>query len=78
MKEKKDDYVVLFQGVKLSKHEANSVGLGLIFGIIGMFVSLYIPIEVKFVNYLVIAIFCIGGYCLGNRFFKKQKRNVTE
>ena len=71
-KERKDDYVVLFQGVKLSKHEANSVGLGIIFGIIGIFLSLYMPIaKTKFMDYILIALFCTIGYCLGNKLFKK-------
>ena len=34
-KKSKDQYIVLFQGVKLSKREANKVGIGLIFGLVG-------------------------------------------
>jgi len=36
-KKEKDDYVVLFRGAKLSKCEANKAGLGIIFGVIGIF-----------------------------------------
>ena len=72
-KKKNDDYLVLFKGAKLSKREANKVGVGIIFGIIGIFVSIFIaPMESKIVDYGIIFIFIIiGYYWVGNKLFKK-------
>lgn len=39
-KKDKNDYIVLFQGAKLSEREANKAGLGIIFGIIGIIFSI--------------------------------------
>jgi hypothetical protein len=73
-KEKKDDYVVLFKGAKLSKNEANSVGLGIIFGIIGSLISLYTPLaRATFMAYGLIMVFSIIGYCLGIKLFKNKR-----
>jgi hypothetical protein len=33
-KKSKDEYFVLFQGAKISKREANRIGVGLIFGFV--------------------------------------------
>ena len=72
-KKKNNDYLVLFKGAKLSKREANKVGVGIIFGIIGIFVSIFItPMESKIVDYAIIFIFIIiGYYWVGNKLFKK-------
>ena len=67
------DYIVLFQGVKLSKEEANKVGLGIICGIVGIVTSLFtLGVEYKFASLIIISIFALFGYfVLGNRLFKK-------
>ena len=72
-KKKNNDYLVLFKGAKLSKREANKVGVGIIFGIIGIFVSIFItPMKNKIVDYAIIFIFIIlGYYWVGNKLFKK-------
>lgn len=69
-KEKRDDYVVLM-GTKLSKREANSAGLGIIFGISGGLLSFLTPIvETKIVVYGMILAFVCFGYYLGSKLFK--------
>lgn len=71
-KEGNNDYVVLFKGVKLSKCEANSIGLGIIFGIAGILVAIFTPIaKVKFLAYVFIAVFSVLGYFLGIKLFRK-------
>ena len=69
----RDDYVVLFKGAKLSKQEANKVGLGIICGVIGIVISLFtLGVENKFVSLIIISIFALFGYfVLANRIFKK-------
>ena len=49
------------------------MGVGIIFGIIGIFVSIFIaPMESKIVDYAIIFIFIIiGYYWVGNKLFKK-------
>ena len=55
MAERRDDYVVLFKGAKLSKLEAKKVGLGIIFGNIGIVISVLAPgVENKIVGYIII------------------------
>jgi len=73
-REGKDDDIILFKGAKLSKQEANSVGLGIIFGIIGSLISLYTPLLARatFMAYGLIMVFSIIGYCLGIKLFKNK------
>jgi len=70
---KKDDYFVLFKGAKISKREANKVGLGIILGFIGMFVAFLMTRGTnKIMEYIIIIVFAIIGYFwLGNRLFRK-------
>ena len=72
--DKKDDYLVLFQGAKISKREANKVGVGILFGIIGILGTHYIQIgQAKIINYIVIFIFSLVGYLwVGNKLFKNK------
>ncbi len=69
------DYYVFFQTAKLNKREANQVGVGMIFGVIGLIVVFCLPIERnKIIDYLIISIFVIGGYILGCKIFKKKNK----
>ncbi len=68
----KNDYIVLFKGAKLSKRQANIVGLCFIFGVIGIFVSsLVTGWKNKAIDYVIIIIFVVIGELLGNKIFKK-------
>lgn len=72
-KKKDDDYLVLFQGAKISKREANVVGFSAIFGIVGIIISIFIPVaKNKFIDYLIIISFIVIGFFWGNRIFKKK------
>ena len=69
----KDDYIVPFKGAKLSKREANKVGLSIIFGIIGIVVSLAtIGTNNKTIGFIIVAAFALFGYFVGNKIFKKK------
>ncbi|MFA5272252.1 MAG: hypothetical protein WC412_07975 [Candidatus Omnitrophota bacterium] len=69
---KNDDYIVLLKGVKLSKREANIVGLSIIFGIIGTVVSMAaVGINNKTIGFMIVAVFVLIGYLIGNKIFKK-------
>ena len=71
-KKSNNDYLVLFKGAKLQKREASKVGLGIIFGIVGMLVTKLIP-TVEFFNYAIVFIFAaIGYFVVGNKIFKKK------
>ena len=76
LKRSDDDYIVLFQMAKLSKHEAKKVGIGILFGLVGLIISLLIfGGESKILSYTVIGIFLFIGYFLiGNRFIKKKTK----
>lgn len=67
-----DEYIVLFQGVKLSKREANKVGLGLILGFVGAIISvLFIGVENKITGIIICCILAAVGYFwVGNKIFK--------
>lgn len=68
----KNDYIVLFKGAKLSKREANKVGLSIIFGIIGIVISIAtVGTNNKNIGFMIIAIFALVGYFIGNKIFKK-------
>jgi threonine/homoserine/homoserine lactone efflux protein len=71
-KREKDNYVVLFKGAKLSRREANKVGLGIIFGVIGIFISIVVGVESKLIASILIFTFAAVGYLvIGNKIFKK-------
>ena len=69
-----NEYLVLFQGAKLSKREANKVGTGIIFGVVGMLGTFLFPIgQTKIINYTIILIFAaIGYFLIGNKIFRKK------
>ena len=68
----KDDYVVLFGGAKLSKREANKVGLSLLCGFIGSIISILTGTDNRFLTgVILLASAFIGYFVLGNRIFKK-------
>jgi len=68
----KNDYIVLFKGAKLSKRQANIVGLCIFFGLIGIFVSfLFTGWKNKSIGYGIIIIFVIIGDLVGYKIFKK-------
>ena len=69
-----DDYIILFRMAKLSKFEAKKVGIGILFGLGGLIVSLLIfGGKSKMLSYTVIGIFIFIGYFLiGNKFVKKK------
>ena len=73
MKKDEDDYIVLFKGSKLSKREANKVGLSIIFGLIGIAVSFLITgLKNSLVDIVIILAFVLVGYfVVGNKIFKR-------
>lgn len=44
-KKENDDYLVLFQGAKVPKREANKVGVGIVFGLLGTVVTHFLPMD---------------------------------
>jgi len=76
-KKKKDDYLILFSGAKISKREANKVGLGLIFGTVGVILTIVITIatgkEIKIFNYIIIAVFALFGYFIVGNIITRKK-----
>ena len=70
--ESKDEYLVLFQGAKISKREANKIGIGIIFGFVGALISaLFIGVENKIVGIFICGIFAAVGYFgVGRKIFK--------
>ncbi len=78
-KKNNDDYLVLFQGAKIAKREANIAGLSIIFGIVGVVVSILIPVEkTKFIDYLIIIIFTVVGFFFGYKVFKKKREKKRD
>ena len=76
-KKKKDhDYYVNFRGAILTKTEANRIGVGLIFGFIGIVLVLLLPVEDKgLLSYLIIGIFIfIGYFFVSPLIFKKSEK----
>ena len=71
-----DDYIVLFRMAKLSKLEAKKVGIGILFGLVGLIVSFLIfGGKYKVLSYIVIGIFIFIGYFLiGNKFIKNKTK----
>jgi len=71
-KKSKNDYFVLFQGAKISKREANRVGVGFVFGFVGAVISAFlIGPENKIANIIVVIFFvAIGYFWVGHKIFK--------
>ncbi len=71
-KKQKDEYVVLFQGAKLSKRDANKAGLGILFGLVGAIIPISFGLENKFITLLIICLFAgFGFFFVGNKIFGK-------
>jgi hypothetical protein len=68
-----DDYVVSFKGARLSKREANKVGSGIIFGLFGVVVSLFLfGTQNRLVSIAILSLFgSVGYFLIGNKLFKK-------
>jgi len=71
MNDKNDDYIVYFKGAKLSKRNANKVGLTLIFGFIGAIIAAYTT-QNKTIGYVIVFLFILVGCFLSNKIFNKK------
>ena len=71
-KKSKDQYIVIFKGAKLSRREANKVGIGLIFGLVGAMLSGFcFGSDHKISAFIICGIFVGFGYfVVGNKLFK--------
>jgi hypothetical protein len=76
-KKENNNYVVPFKGAKLSKLEANKVGVAIIFGIVGAFIASINPfMKGKFTGLLIISISAgVGYFLIGNMIFKDKKNS---
>ena len=71
---KNSDYYIIFSGAKIDKLHGNRVGVGILFGIIGIIFAKYLSISSELLNYFVVASFVIVGYfVVGCTIFKKKK-----
>ena len=60
-----DDYIVVFKTAKLSKLQAKKVGIGILSGLVGMFLCLLIfGGKYKLLSFTIISIFLFIGYFL--------------
>ncbi len=68
-KQDNSDYVVLFKGAKISRRQAKRVGFGLVFGFVGVLISVGIFVPDTRLAALVIALLFefIGYFGLGKR-----------
>lgn len=73
-KQKNSDYPVDFRGAKLTQLEANRVGIGVFFGILGIVFVFFSNIEAKSIlSYAVLLLFVIFGYfVVAPLIFKKR------
>lgn len=58
MNDKNDEYIVYFKGAKLSKRNANKVGITFIVGCIGAIIAAYTT-ENKIIGYLIVFLFIL-------------------
>ena len=74
-----DDYIVVFKTAKLSKLQAKKVGIGILSGLVGMFLCLLIfGGDYKILSIIIIGIFLLIGYFLiGNKFVNNKAQNIT-
>ena len=74
-KEKDPGYYVNFKGATVTKTEANRIGVGIVFGIIGIIVVLLLPLrDEKILSYSLITMFIfIGYFIVSPLIFKKSK-----
>jgi len=77
MTKQDDDYKVCIWGTTVSKHEANKIGLTLLIGFIGAFVSVLIfGQQNKIIVFIISCILGVVGYCgVANKVFKKKDIN---
>ena len=68
-KQDSNDYMVLFGGARISKHQAQKVGFGLIFGFVGLLISIgVLGRDNKIAALIVAGVFTFIGYFgLGKR-----------
>jgi hypothetical protein len=73
-KKKNNEHYVYFRGARLNKSQANNVGVGIIFGVIGAFFSLLLPFEDQNIaSYLTILVFAFLGYFfIGPKIFNRR------
>jgi hypothetical protein len=58
-----DEYIVFFKGIKISKREANKIGIGIIFGFVSALISvLIIGVENKIAGMIICGVFAAVGY----------------
>ena len=70
---KKEENYSYFKGARLSETDSNRTGVGIILGIVGVFISLYVT-DQKSIRLLIITIFAgVGFFILGPILFKKRK-----
>jgi len=75
IKNQKDEYYVDFKGVRLNKLEANRIGVGIIFGIFGIILLFFLPIEPKSLSSYILLVLCvfIGYFLVSPIIFKNNK-----
>ena len=71
MIDKKDNYIVCFQGAKISKRNANRVGLTIVLGFIGSIIAAYITPN-KTIGYVIVFLFILVGWFISNKVFNKK------
>ena len=71
MGDNKDNFT-LFRGTKVNKTQANRIGVGIVFGLIGIVLILLLPFkELKFLNYTILFLCVMFGYFIvGPKIFK--------
>ena len=67
-KDDKDDknYYVPFKNAKLTKREANVIGLSIIFGFLGAIVAALLPLQNRILAIGIIIVFALAGYVIAN------------
>lgn len=72
MKNKDSDYTISWHGAKLTKRQGNIVGLTIIFGLIGSFISVFtIGTSNKILKSLLVFVFTLAGFLLAHLIYKK-------
>lgn len=70
--DKKDNRIVPLWGGKLNMRDANVVGLSIIFGVVGIILSItIINADNKIVGFVIVLACMAIGYILGRKIFKK-------
>ena len=64
-KKQEDNYYVHFKGARLTKTQANIVGLGIIFGAIGAVIVVLLSIASKTMALAIVAVFALLGGVIG-------------